>query len=135
MPKEPTGYPDCGWDVFTTIAGFGEYLDERIRDGSRANFRLMGQGGMAFEHGALFFRRAARAFKALRGKVVFEVVAGDVCSWMEKCQLGLARPGPGRPSFPTQFTRMWLSNVPCVPIFLLWFCFSNIAQGLLRRAP
>lgn len=119
MRNELTGYPDCRWNVFTTIAGFEEYLGERIRDGSKADYRGVGPGGMAFEHGALFFRRAARAYKALRGKVMFEVVQDDVYSWMERCQLGLARTGSTRSSFPTQFTRMWLSNVPCVQVLPL----------------
>lgn len=113
MPRETfSGYKECTWDLFGLLAGFDTHIGPRIRDGTKPNLRMV--AGIAFERGSYFFRQTARAMKALRGKLTFEVVAGDVYSWLERCHLGLARP-EGSP-WPTKYTRMWFSNVPCAMV-------------------
>ncbi|EJD44615.1 hypothetical protein AURDEDRAFT_137443 [Auricularia subglabra TFB-10046 SS5] len=112
MPRQnASGYPDSTWDVHGLITGFDDILKKRIPgyldDEKELAKHLDAQ---TFARGALFFRRTARAFKALRGRLKFEVVASDVYAWLEKCRLGLARPAGSM--CPSKYTRMWLSNVP-----------------------
>lgn len=112
MPRQNrSGYPDCTWDVHGLITGFDDLLKTRIPT-YLEDEKLLAQhlDAPTFARGALFFRRTARAFRALRGKLTFEVVTSDVYAWLEKCRLGVARP-PGS-MCPSKYTRMWLSNVP-----------------------
>lgn len=111
MTRSASGYPNCDWNVYNTIMGleenFGWRIVNRLADKSELERNL---DALAYTRGALFFRHAARAFKALRAKLTFEVVAGDVFAWLERLRLGLARPADS--TYPTKYTRMWLSNVP-----------------------
>ncbi|EJD44613.1 hypothetical protein AURDEDRAFT_185020 [Auricularia subglabra TFB-10046 SS5] len=106
-----SGYPDCDWDTHGIIRGLEENFGWRIV-GRKAEMEELERNSdaLTFTRGVLFFRRAARAFKALRGRLTFEVVTSDVFAWLEKLKLGLARPAGSM--YPTKYTRMWLSNVP-----------------------
>ncbi|KZW02971.1 hypothetical protein EXIGLDRAFT_828752 [Exidia glandulosa HHB12029] len=109
MPRESaSGYKPCLWDVFGLISGFEQKLGPRIRDGSKPDNTKV--AAVAFERGTLFFTRTAKAFKAMRGHITFEVVLGDVYHWLDLQRLGLARPEDS--PLPKQFTRMWFNNVP-----------------------
>ncbi|KAI0315921.1 hypothetical protein OF83DRAFT_1129611 [Amylostereum chailletii] len=64
---------------------------------------------VAFGAASTFFDAVVASWKALRGKLTFEVVLGELNREMAR----MRSPASGRPAaFPQEFTRMWLSNVP-----------------------
>ncbi|KAG2023880.1 hypothetical protein CC2G_001486 [Coprinopsis cinerea AmutBmut pab1-1] len=57
-----------------------------------------------------FFIRVIAALRALRGRLVVEIAVDDVITGLPRIFADSARPK----TYPNKFTRMWLSNVPCV---------------------
>ncbi|KAI0737514.1 hypothetical protein C8Q80DRAFT_1115040 [Daedaleopsis nitida] len=58
----------------------------------------------------VFFEGVAAALKNLEGKVILEFLIGDLCGELSKMRCGDYGTRPRQ--FPSEYTRMWLSNVP-----------------------
>ncbi|KAK0442712.1 uncharacterized protein EV420DRAFT_1752253 [Desarmillaria tabescens] len=95
-------YPVTNINPFSTIKCLEEYVtsyhilqDEALVDRQSPSFSIM----------KLFFDSVVKSLRDLRGRVQLEVLLGDVCSELER--------STSRPTdFPSQFTRLWLSNIP-----------------------
>lgn len=73
----------------------------------------------SFSVGEVFFDAVVTALRALKGRVVLEVIQDDLSAALSKIRVGaVARPA----DFPRKFMRMWLSNVPWV---VYMFCSEN----------
>ncbi len=66
---------------------------------------LVDRQSPSFSITTLFFDSVVKSLCDLRGRLKLEVLLGDVCSQFER---STTRPN----DFPSQFTRLWLSNIP-----------------------
>jgi hypothetical protein len=67
----------------------------------------------AYSHVAVFFGGVVDALKAMKGRVVLELLSGEL---LQTLSLMRASSLPKRPTkFPCLFDRAWISNVPYVP--------------------
>lgn len=63
-----------------------------------------------------FFSAVIDALRKLKGSLVLEIIQGDIFQELRKIRLG---EDASRPTgFPREYTRMWLSNVPWVFLYL-----------------
>lgn len=63
----------------------------------------------SFSVGEAFFDGVVTAMKALKGRIVLEVIHDDLSTALSKIRAGA---GTRPADFPGKFMRMWLSNVP-----------------------
>ncbi|KAH9916974.1 uncharacterized protein BXZ73DRAFT_105668 [Epithele typhae] len=104
------GYPGRQEDIFSAP----EVLEEFCHEQKAANRRTtpmpcFDDGTRTFHICSAFFSETAAAIKALQSRLTLEFVHGGLPETLSQMRVGaLKRPG----SFPSQFTRMWMSNVP-----------------------
>lgn len=95
-------------DVFEPV-GCVEDFNQRNKEGQQGPAKNTADT-TAWDIFSTFFDEIANALKGLEGHITVELIAGGLSEELAKMRLG----GDGtRPaSFPTKYTRMWLSNVP-----------------------
>jgi hypothetical protein len=59
---------------------------------------------------SIFIQRITSALRNLREHIKFELVDSDILQWLSLTKAGL-HPDDRRQGFPTEFSRMWMSNV------------------------
>ncbi|EIM87131.1 uncharacterized protein STEHIDRAFT_167970 [Stereum hirsutum FP-91666 SS1] len=109
--RHETKYPDMNCDAFTTVRQINIFNVRMDLTGDRDSVRGdVERDYPAFSVGETFFDAVVDALKALKGRIMLEVIHDDLSSGLLKIR---ARAMDSRPAeFPKKFTRMWLSNVP-----------------------
>lgn len=119
-------YPDLNLDAFQAPKFIHEFV-HRFGLGAQ---RVAGNGPLApsYTHTAAFFGGVVDALKAMKGEVKLEFLCGELTQELSKMRFGGYEDRPE--SFPTVFTRAYLSNIPYVfpPI-----CVPTTFQFLLQR--
>lgn len=71
-----------------------------------------GRDALAWQTCNTFFQEVAAAMKTLGSRITIELICGGLSEELAKMRFkgDLTRPK----EFPRKYTRMWLSNVPCV---------------------
>ena len=99
------------YNLFSLI-GFLDEFNERFNLGASAEYK--DDPSPCFGVTDRFFEGVLNAFKTMKGKITIEFILGDISFELAKMRL---KSDVSRPSgFPREYTRMWLSNVPCVTL-------------------
>lgn len=111
--RHETKYPDMNCDAFTAVRQINTFNVRMDLTGDQESV----QGDVerdypAFSVGETFFDAVVDALKALKGRIILEVIHDDLSSGLLKIRAGATDSRPAE--FPKKFTRMWLSNVPLV---------------------
>jgi hypothetical protein len=87
-------------------------LGEPVWDGiASSRFALQYQSEVsAYTVCETFFDAVVDALKAMKGRLVLEVIHGDLMQSLSRIRLG--KHGNRPQSFPAMYDRVWLSNVP-----------------------
>ena len=100
-------YPDMQFDVFKTIVKAFDAFNKRFHLDTQ---RIAEADNPAFSAVKTFFEVVVSSIRSLRGHFRLEIVCGDLMHQLVNLRLG---GDPSRPpTFPAEFLRMWLSNVP-----------------------
>lgn len=102
------GYTEIDYDAFGIVRQIGEFNNTH---GIAVENSLTKEESPAFSYVAAFFERVVDVVKTLQNSVQLEFICGEINTELAKVRLQTdSRPA----SFPKQFTRIWLSNIPSV---------------------
>lgn len=103
------GHPTLDLDIFDTINQLDEFIRRKQPEAQR--MRPRGRNALAWQTCDAFFQEVAAAL-TLGSCITIELICGGLSEELAKMRFkgDLTRPT----EFPRKYTRMWLSNVPCV---------------------
>lgn len=102
----PSGYPDLSLNIFGLIKQLADFTGAQD-EGDSPNRR---RDVSAYDITKAFFHRTVQSLRVVEKQITLEFLCGGLPEELSKMR---SRVYVARPiSFPTQFTRMWLSNVP-----------------------
>ncbi|KAF5371689.1 hypothetical protein D9758_003390 [Tetrapyrgos nigripes] len=105
--EHATGYPDLCFETFDIMQQL-EQAAERL--GVLDKKRDINKDCPSFSIASAFFDGVAEALKAMKDKVKWEILRGDMCQRLLSMRLGKDTDRPEE--FPRKFMRIWQSNVP-----------------------
>ncbi|OCH87485.1 hypothetical protein OBBRIDRAFT_837319 [Obba rivulosa] len=102
------GFPPLELDALSTFGSCAVFARAHALGGMP---RMPGKADQfAYKISECFFNGVADALKIVKDRVMLEFVCGGITEELTKMRAGVQSTRPA--SFPTQYTRMWLSNVP-----------------------
>jgi hypothetical protein len=101
--------PNLSFDAFEVPRYIREF--NRRLDIGNINWNTPPQA-TAYSHIAIFFDGVVKALQAMKGRVVFELLGGDLLQTLSLMRLNSLFERPRK--FPSSYNRAWINNVPYV---------------------
>jgi len=122
------GYPNL---IFNTHAVVQQIQTAAERLGVYTGKQKVNKDCPSYSVVVAFFDGVVEGLKAMKGKIKWEILQGEMCQTLLSMKLGADTVRPAE--FPRRFMRIWQSNVPYVEFDSL--VMSSTKCGLQRLYP